>query len=1203
MLSNSESDGNELIQLGDGIPNQDFDENHDQEANNSNSSNKNNLYNHVIQLSNFLKTINSSNSMKENDVKQVLHIISKIFSDLDFIKKIPSSEIDPQLLVNESYKILAYSLYLLIQNQNIDFLKDSNGNASNLNENDSFENSSDLISFLAEEYDLPRNLSQKEIISSIKEHKRNENSLSPKKEKEVEIQSLKNKIERLQNFQKENDAALKERINALAITNEVQKKEILNLQKQNKTLQSKADMAMVEALNITKSPFPDNYDDINRARVNLLENDIKSIKNQYDQLKEKKHKLSAENKQLKNDIQKLIENGKRKDSQIIEYKRSLAELKIENEQLATNNDIKSLLNSNDAEIKLKDGENKKLSNALNEISNHFKSLSSEISIESNRSNVLYELTQKLLIATNKYDSLLNEKEKEASRNQILLNEYQSTISQLQETQIKNEKHNEQIKENGQTIEEIKKYLTNKNLPENLNGEILQIIENDGQTTSKVVSLIDFILEKSINKQEYVDTNINLEKQNERLIEFCSSLLQFFEQLANSGEMQQWIIGSPQDESFRPLLLAQCNKIESFLQQYNSELDLKYSDFFNMPSRIENIINDEIHPQSREIILLFQLCSTVNDALRRYAINLNDANHALVNDIHELRHEIHQVSNECVFTFDEIQKSRNSSSIQTIEPPKSLNPKLEEVMNIIQKSNSEKVDETIEKIISILNPKSASLSNEKIQSLLKENSKLKEVNDQLMQQNNEINTTIKMAQKESAELKKKEKSFQTKISQLQEIINDQESQITIIQESHENYELVKNDNSDQISKLNDEIENLKMKCSTLENEKKSQKSSLKSAYSKNLQKLQKENEELKSQIEKQKNHYEQMIENEQTKLKESVENESKLTNELKNSNLNLKKISSDLSAIKVENKLLNLRISASDEKMQREKNLLETHFRMNKLNLETKHEAEIQNLKAEFDKQFHDFLVSICERFKDFFDFNQPISDSSVQSLLFNVGNELKREKERLAIFELYSNEMNTVRSILGINDSEPVVPVISKIVEKLNNINNEKRLIEVKEIPNNQLLNDQTAAEWEQWAKKLILMVSDNFISAKSSKNLQFAIEEAVMVGISQRGLIKKIGILRSEKFLLKNGKIYIKGRNRKLSLNTLLLVFACIRRLQINSGHLPSTISTNNRNDDIQTRFINENRDGNDNFTDNIAKSSKNQKITKRNYPIIPPI
>lgn len=1176
MLSENDSEGNKLVQLGESILNQTFDAKNDQGEKGSESSLNDKLYFHVVQLSNFLQTLKSNNSLQESDVHQVLHFLTNVYHDLNELEKIPTPEVGPHSPVNESYKTLAYTLYILLKNHNIEFHTNSKEEPNiQLKKNSSFlENSSELLSFLADEYDLPRNLTEKEIISTIKEHKKSENSLSfsPKKDFNSEIKALKIQIENLQNCQKESEDSFKEKTEALIKINEVQKREIAKLKKQNQSLQSQVNMAITEALNISKSSFQDKDDSINRARLNLLEKDIESIKTQYDELKDKKHKIALENQKLKDENQKLIESEKRKDSDIIELKHALTQLQIENEQLNNSHDIKRIYDSSNTEIKIKASENEKLNSALVEISTHLKSLSSEISLESNRSNILYELSQKLIMALDKYDYILREKDKEAEKTQVLLNESQTLINNMKNQQAKSEKNATPDTEKGQIIDEIKQFLSTKSISTELNNEIVQIIDSPTTPIQKVLNLLNFLL----NQEKTAETNKNLEEENDRLFDYCCSLLQFFEKLADSGELQQWIIGSPQDDTFRPLLLFQCSKIESFLKQYRSELNFNDEDFFDFPARIEAILSNGHQPQPRELDLMFHLCSTVNDSLRRYALNLKEENRALLDNVAEIRHELQQVSNECHFSFDEVnvQKSHESICSQT---EGLMNPKFVEVLNAIENDSNE--SETIKKIIEILNIDD---KKREVKSLSHENDKLRNEIAQLKQENLETNSQIKLILKENLDMKKNENDYQVKLSQLQQIIEEQKTK-------KEPYQ-VQSDNSELVGRLNEEIDSLKMKCKALEIEKSNTKSSLKKEFSKNLSKIQKEKDELNAQNDKLKNNYEKLLNELQSRLKVSLDSLSKSTEELKNANLKLSQINSELNTTRVENKMLKLKISTSDEKMQREKSLLETHFRMEKLNAETKFETSIEKVKAEYEKNFHEFLVSVCERFKDFFDFNQPISESSVQNLLNRVDTELKSEKDRLAIYELFSNEMNSVRSILGINDSEPILPIISKMVKKLND-----KPIEFVEKVKIASQNDQTALEWEQWAKKLILMISDNLAPVQSSKYIQYAIEEAVMAGISQRSLIKKINILRNEKILLKKGKIYIKNKNKKLSLNSILLVLACIRRLQINSCHLPSNISKPS-----QLQHVDENKNDNTNFDEDITKSQQEPITKKKNYPII---
>ena len=204
-----------------------------------------------------------------------------------------------------------------------------------------------------------------------------------------------------------------------------------------------------------------------------------------------------------------------------------------------------------------------------------------------------------------------------------------------------------------------------------------------------------------------------------------------------------------------------------------------------------------------------------------------------------------------------------------------------------------------------------------------------------------------------------------------------------------------------------------------------------------------------------------------------------------------------------------------------------------------------------------------------------ITKDSVERTLDKIYTKLKENNKQLKIYEEMNSELIKLRSLLGLQDNEPV---LSNELEAL--IKNAKQ----------QTGKDKMDEEWESWARRVYTLISDYSSTAQTAKELQFALEEALLGNIGQRLMTRRLGTLRTEKQILLTGLLANmnkkendfenrmnrdrKGRyslssksrdlkaslssqdkNKMISIRHILIMLSCIRRMQKISGHIKCSI------------------------------------------------
>lgn len=1087
-MNDNDAEANKYIQIGESLLDQAYNQNSDDE-NKLDTSQDNNLYYNMIQLSNLLNSF--SPTLTISDIKQIRQFATKIFEDLEILQQLPSSEIGPKTPVRESYHLLAFTLFKLIKSRRI-----INNQSHPENPYQNPENSTDLLNFLAEEYDISSNSNE---------------SNSPKKEELHHNFSHKNQAnnETIEVNKETNEEISNEKIKSMAKLNTLQKKEIEKLKKENESLKSRINMAVIEVMNRSKSNTQAHS---NAGQIIALQKEIEDLQGEIDDLEIKNVALIQANKKTNDVTKSLQELNQSQQLQIDQLKLDLIRQKKENKSIEQ--DITEF------NLKSKNAVCTKLKSALEEVSQQMKSLASEVAYENECKNNLYKLihTQQQIIK--QFDTLLLEKENKIIQSSKTVNKSHAIINNIPKEQNNPKQNCNEYS----IIESIQKCLSSAQLSDDLNIDINLIIESTMQPIGKISSLFECILKRITKYHDAEKSNRLLESKITRLHGYCTNLLCFFEHIANSGEIQHWLIGETQNEDFRPILLTQCNRIETYLQQYQREIAINSDDFLCFASKINNMIinNEEI---DNEIALIFHLSSTANNALIKYAQSLNEMNQILANNLKQLRHQFAQIQSDHHF------EEKPSPIIK--------NKKLSQIYKIIIESNQDNEEETINQCIQLLtikrkNTKKTEIDQDRLNSVAAKYKRLKKENENLIAQNDLYKQNISRNENENQDLnmnnqvlKRKHENIMNKNKNLEKQLNESRNENAKIkhlleaqkQELDLNKMMLDNnkkENTEEINKLNKRIAILKDQYSSLEKQNQDALKKVQIQCDEKTQVLEKEKQELLTENACLKSQNEELLNKSKELSQKSSLKEEEYSKGRERYNSTIAQLHSDLAALQSKNKMLQLQLASTTEKVERDKSLIETHYKMNAFNIETKYETELDVQRTKYETKLHEFLTSICEKFKDLVDFNQIISANSVITLLSSIELKLRNSNKEISLLKRNNNDLNIIRNTLHLHSTEEIIPSITRLIEIKSKYSKQqnKSKVERSNPATKEIAND--SMNWHNWAQKLVMLASDNFSNARTSQDLQFELEEIINGSIHERCLIKKLNILRREKAILK---------------------------------------------------------------------------------------
>lgn len=776
----------------------------------------------------------------------------------------------------------------------------------------------------------------------------------------------------------------------------------------------------------------------------------------------------------------------------------------------------------------------------------------------------------------------------------------------------------------------------------------------------------------------------LKRENQRMCVYMMSIFRFLDKVSNSSETQDWMLDNLSSAEIRDSLVSQCKRVESFIKQRHIECDGFFS-FTDLPKYVSNKI-DEIADKN-ELVAIVMMSGLANDVMRKYLLKLEEQMETLTEELKAMKFEISHTEPS---NNEELEQMK-LDNIQMAQELKLLKKRLQEeltesnpIPDIEKAKLIHKATLALKKEIGRSkkhSSKNKNGSNYKDDDFDDENGDLNyhmiletKLYDEI-QKNEQLENEIRKISEEAKNaihmLKKKIQAFQNKINENDEKIADlssslentqkelEDSNEKITQKDNENKKLGEtiNELTSTITQMNnrkqEEFERMTVemrnatdeKIRKLEEEVQNMTNTLQEKDLDNTRKLKEmkkshkvELKEFKAALEKQnqlasdiRKNYEPLILDLRQKLADSREQNATNLKNLQMTENEVKELKSEISSIKVESKMNQMKLMANEEKMKRDKNLFETQFKMKIMSLETSHSTEIEQLKSQYERQFHDFLISISSNFKEFIDFNSPITGESTAKLFQNVRHKIDTLKENLTSLNNNLEEIGDVKTILNLSKDSEILPRLTELVNKEKELERHSEQISdlnrMKDSTKEVFKKEEEVKKWEKWARRLHATVTDEFSSQKSNSELQFAIEEQLMSSIGQRQIWRHIEILRTEKNLLlklakdspflKNGQFIgqtnnNKEKNSKNSLQqlpsipvpdilTLALCFNTIYRLQKLSGHLHGAITFYDENA-ADASFSNSSSFSSPADIEKVLtkKSKKKSDVSFKKYPIL---
>lgn len=1222
----SDDESLKFVRIGESLLDQVYDDN-------VNLGNKpsDSLYRQTIDLSDYLRSKSilfyDNASISDTERQEILKKVEAVLKELNRLNKEPTYDIGPGNSIFEAYKVVSFALLAIRGECN-------NGNIQNKYNklkskyrdlqkqyNHALENHSDssfLSSFCNSINDVHGNLSS-ENSALMAENQRLQDQIDLLQEKVLEqspqkVQDLlsflivkynlpnntdiDNVISNLSEATYEGD--IEHKYQEVLANTAILESQIESLKNENKTLAT--ELEMVSKVNkefnnkFTEIKHSSDFDnEASDAKIFTYETEISALKLRVKELTTDNGKKKQKLKAIAKAFNELEESSSKKEIEIEDLKMRLDKLSMEYDELANAPPREDTYDSIQ-KLAFKQQEIIHLHHAIDDLSTQMEQMNNELEKESDIKNKLTSLLHKqgqALSVVEEMNRSLKEQIAEAQKQPEIIEKTKEVLVDCNHLEVIN------------AIKDVSK-----------DQQVLRIAEDEDLSVIDRICDIITILEKRPAAEPHNDQL----QQKQRLITYVSNMLHFIDQIANSSEIQNWLIESSYEENFRIQLLAQCSRVESFMEQHDIDLSQTndFTSFIEFPNYLKQNI-EEIQGDQRELLLVAQYCFLVNDILRKYSTELCDQLHHVSSDLQRIKYELKQQNDSSQDQIFEATSELNDSLHNLREKCNNQEKLIQRINRHLQNSKNDEAvayclnlingnieeeevneDDEPEKEVRILRKKLAKALQElavsqeesqqnqaeakklirELKKALKDQKKIIESgNHEYGDQMTEMNDTIQQLTSANQKLQSLATKQAEEIEEKQRIISSTLDQIEQLRSLHA--EELQNLEADLNSKNRGEYESLLDEIDKLKHSFESNEADVIKQERNKRHQMKSEIRQLKSELALQtqrnkeiRDHFDPLLNELREKLAESRACESELNETLKRKESELQETKAALSSTRIDFKMLELKSNSLQEKMNREKALLETQHKMKIMGLETDHQKDLEQTKSEFIQQNHKFLVSICEEFKEFVDFNQPITEDNVKHVINLVSNEFSTYASKVREYEKLKTEINTIRGIIGLEKTTPFLPAITGIIQEAREYQRKKKQIDdnTKEIEEHRKLaiyehtSNKSGREWEQWAKRVYALISDSYTTPKTSNDLQYSLEEALVGSIGQRLLNRRIEILRIEKSILASGALQkVRRTSRPVNVKCLILVLSAIMKMEKVSGHMKfSLISTSRKSEPI---------------------------------------
>ena len=624
------------------------------------------------------------------------------------------------------------------------------------------------------------NIDHKELNENIELKSNNEELKKVSRQKDEQIQKLKNENQKKMKEKDEENKKLKQLLN--------------NLQKDNQSLKNneKESQKKINSMIDDQKKKDDDINELNK-KYNEIQMKLENQENAYNKLKEKEDEELTKINQLQNQLKEKDETINnitgRKDEKVEELEKEILSLKnMLNDQLERdkeieklkkelndknnlikenrqkNEQIQNIKNENKLKIKEKEEENKKLKEVLDNLQKDYHSLKNN---EKESQNIINSMIDQ----QNKKGDEFNELKQKYNEIQKELENQENAYNQLKEKEVEESKKIYQLQSQLDEKDEKNKYI--------LNEKEVKIEELE-----KKISSLKNLLNNQTERENKID---NLNNENNKLKSEIANK-------DNQIKMRKVEIENNLKNKENELT----NKINENikLKSNNEELKKESKQKDEQIQKLKNEYQLNIEEKEKEIKKLKQLLNN----LQKEDENLK------INNLKESQKIINSMIEEQKKKDDELNDlNKNYQSIQMeLEKEKSaFNKSEKKYKNVIkEKDQLQKQLSEKEGIINSLNKRIKSLESLKND----KEKKKKELNEQIFQKEKEINDKISFLEdkenmienenkkfidnkKQNEELKKENIKLINKNKELENQIKDK-----LLQINQNNYNINRNQNS-------------------------------------------------------------------------------------------------------------------------------------------------------------------------------------------------------------------------------------------------------------------------------------------------------------------------------------------------------------------------------------------------------------------------
>ena len=1204
-MSDEESNTRRMVALGESLLEQQFSS---KTATETGDPFSDSIYVQTTQLSSLLKQLRIYDTedvtLSDSDKRNIQKKLDRIIDDLECSDKGPATEMGAGASICEAYRVVCFALLVLQKNSSpVNIPSDAfQSQAPN-------QGTKELLEYLRDEFGIYES-SPTAILNELKTKRKADLKSRSDSSDDFWKRQLASKDDKITKLRKQLEEIEVSNSTSLYTSDQSSfERQVADMKEQNRQYQleleilrqEKEELAaeLKENVRITEEfakrfhemqaqvESSDCHVDLNNARYFVMETDLQAMSMRCKELQGEREKAKEKLKHMTKTVKELEAANKEKDGEI-------ERLKMENERAMIHNDeLQSIIDATpktqEVVIDRAGKEVEKLNQALGDVAQQMEQVTEELATESHYKTQLFMLVQKQA-------SALSAAEEELKRAKCDIEKERTEKNSIILAQERLEKQMKSVKcDHSDVVRDLEKIVTDKLDSCDVKNTILDILAAKEMSTSKkCTSILNVVLDRLLTLKQQNKTavaNVELQEQNERLMTYMSNITHFMDQLANSKDVQNWLIDAGYEDDYRTLLMAQCGRIDSFLKQNQLVVDTQplCLTFTEFPALLKEKIH-EIPTEDRELVLLVQIVCLANEVMRKFGNHLVEQVQHLTSDVSQLKHELMKTNEDIQ---EQIEDATHTME-KELEQQKEENEHTRLVLQkLYQTLKGMKGNDSIEKCIGILTGEvSLDDSDDSVEAeptvdekttaveqvsvlklkLQKRKQDLKKVGIELVRMEKEIKdlrNSLKERNAQNDSLATKLANLEDENMDLRRTIEQQMEEIdNNKEETKASLEALANEYEGRIRQIRVQAEDERKKYEAAVIEAENEKKNIRREMRDELRKAQNECELQTQRTEELRNHFEPILADLRNKVKEAREGESQAQAEVQKLEAQVKEMKADLSTSRIDMKMLQMKLAASEEKMKRERSLLDTQIRMKIMGAETEHQAALEEQRAEFESKHHRFLVSVCEKFKDFVDFAAPISEESVQAVLDNVSHSFQELEERTETFEQCQTEITNIKRILGLGESEvSLIPAVTVLTKEVEEYQKSKQKIEDEQKEATALLkqaqtvsnSEKAARDWEQWAKRVHSLITDNFSIAKTPKELQNALEEAIMGCFGQRQTKRRLEILRIEKGFFTSGLVKPHTQTttkRQPTFRTMICVAATIHKLQKISGHLPCCLS-----------------------------------------------